>query len=80
GRCPTVSPWAPSRGRCHTVSRADGRRFSGGSVGPGEIRGQADTPHSDNVGEPAHVMERKGSIVSRANSIGSTSASSVPNT
>ncbi|XP_075436527.1 max-like protein X [Ascaphus truei] len=41
---------------------------------------QADTPHSDNVGEPAHVMERKGSIVSRANSIGSTSASSVPNT
>ncbi|XP_077315559.1 max-like protein X isoform X3 [Lithobates pipiens] len=39
---------------------------------------KSDTSFSDNV-ETGH-MERKGSIVSRANSIGSTSASSVPNT
>ncbi|XP_073428420.1 max-like protein X isoform X3 [Dendrobates tinctorius] len=34
----------------------------------------------ERTGLEGHIMERKGSIVSRANSIGSTSASSVPNT
>uniref|UniRef100_A0A8C6YRD6 MAX dimerization protein MLX n=1 Tax=Nothoprocta perdicaria TaxID=30464 RepID=A0A8C6YRD6_NOTPE len=41
-----------------------------------------DAAYSDNGLDPALLMEggRKGSVVSRANSIGSTSASSVPNT
>ncbi|XP_061447173.1 max-like protein X [Rhineura floridana] len=45
-------------------------------------RGKVDSTFNDNGLDPALFVEsrRKGSIVSRANSIGSTSASSVPNT
>ncbi|KAM4692428.1 max-like protein X isoform 1-T1 [Rhinophrynus dorsalis] len=50
------------------------------AASPEDSWSKSDPPYSDNVVETAHVMERKGSIVSRANSIGSTSASSVPNT
>ncbi|XP_053555247.1 max-like protein X isoform X2 [Bombina bombina] len=50
------------------------------AVSPEDSWSKSDTQYNDNVVETAHVMERKGSIVSRANSIGSTSASSVPNT
>ncbi|XP_060110559.1 max-like protein X isoform X1 [Heteronotia binoei] len=54
------------------------------SVSPEEPWGgkQVDPSFSDNGLDPALFAEsrRKGSIVSRANSIGSTSASSVPNT
>ncbi|XP_018426356.1 PREDICTED: max-like protein X isoform X2 [Nanorana parkeri] len=46
---------------------------------PEDSWSKSDTSFSDNV-DTGHIMERKGSIVSRANSIGSTSASSVPNT
>ncbi|KAM7029843.1 max-like protein X isoform 3-T3 [Acridotheres tristis] len=53
------------------------RRESGASCGP-----PVDAAYGDNGLDSALFMEnaRKGSIVSRANSIGSTSASSVPNT
>ncbi|KAM4622519.1 max-like protein X isoform 2-T2 [Discoglossus pictus] len=53
---------------------------AGAAASPEDSWSRSETPYSDNAGETAHVMERKGSIVSRANSIGSTSASSVPNT
>ncbi|XP_021233364.1 max-like protein X [Numida meleagris] len=47
-----------------------------------EAWGKVDAAYGDNGPEPALFMDgvRKGSVVSRANSIGSTSASSVPNT
>ncbi|XP_068118034.1 max-like protein X isoform X1 [Hyperolius riggenbachi] len=51
-----------------------------GVLSPEDSWSKSDTSFSDNVLETGHIMERKGSIVSRANSIGSTSASSVPNT
>ncbi|XP_040291286.1 max-like protein X isoform X1 [Bufo bufo] len=50
-----------------------------GTASPEDSWIKSDTSFSDNV-DTGHIMERKGSIVSRANSIGSTSASSVPNT
>ncbi|KAM8947404.1 max-like protein X isoform 2-T2 [Pelodytes ibericus] len=50
------------------------------AASPEESWSKSDNLHCDNVSETGHIMERKGSIVSRANSIGSTSASSVPNT
>ncbi|XP_029428507.1 max-like protein X isoform X1 [Rhinatrema bivittatum] len=41
---------------------------------------QVETAYSDNGVEATLFMDRRGSVVTRANSIGSTSASSVPNT
>ncbi|KAG8446629.1 hypothetical protein GDO86_014182 [Hymenochirus boettgeri] len=53
---------------------------AGAAASPEDSWNKSDILYNDNVVEQVHVMERKGSIVSRANSIGSTSASSVPNT
>ncbi|XP_030076475.1 max-like protein X [Microcaecilia unicolor] len=50
------------------------------SVSPDDSWSKIETVYSDNGVEPTLFMDRKGSIVTRANSIGSTSASSVPNT
>ncbi|CAH2302004.1 max X isoform X2 [Pelobates cultripes] len=47
---------------------------------PEDSWSKSENTYSDNMAETGYTMERKGSIVSRANSIGSTSASSVPNT
>ncbi|XP_044153687.1 max-like protein X isoform X1 [Bufo gargarizans] len=52
---------------------------AGTAASPEDSWIKSDTSFSDNV-DTGHIMERKGSIGSRANSIGSTSASSVPNT
>ncbi|KAJ6660501.1 hypothetical protein lerEdw1_017498 [Lerista edwardsae] len=70
---PNVSPEDPWGGKVSETWREKARQG---------MESRAESTFSDNGLDPALFVEsrRKGSIVSRANSIGSTSASSVPNT
>ncbi|XP_034612172.1 max-like protein X [Trachemys scripta elegans] len=64
------------------MTRVHGKMAEQAGASPEDPWGKVDSAYSDSGLDPSLFVEstRKGSIVSRANSIGSTSASSVPNT